>query len=389
MGGVHEMPDPVNDELLSAYLDNEVSDEERAVVQRALEESPETRTSYESLKQVQSRLQAIPRLTLAEDFHERVVREAERRSQGHSVMPVTALSAYTVKWIGISTFAATVAAALVVALVIAFNRHAPEIVENPNPVRPDLVQEDAPLPDDEIANLPKFERRSDQKFLVLDMAITKRGHIEGVFNRVFGEFGIILDDSMDGVPLEKELQSELLATRFIAGVNQPDQNIVIEHFDIVDIFYISARGEYIAAIHDKMRKHPEVRVVLDVTLEPSHVLNAVDERTYAFAKSRSKSKTWTGSFAYRLNIGIVLHSSSPRSFLAKFPTPKIKATFSPQERKRSGGLGDLIQLDLDIQPRPENAIEEFTPTEDMMQKVLVIRRQLNGGFPSGGGAAAE
>ena len=124
------MPDRVNDELISAYLDNEVTDEERAEVERALADSAETRMSFESLKQVQARMQAIPHLTLADDFHERVMREAQRRSQKQGVTAVTVRPPRVGTWIRISAIVATVAVVLMAALFIVFNSNEPKIVRS-------------------------------------------------------------------------------------------------------------------------------------------------------------------------------------------------------------------------------------------------------------------
>jgi hypothetical protein len=374
------MTDRVNDELLSAYLDNEVSDEERAKVERALVDSSATRVSLESLKQVQSRLQAIPRLTLSNDFHERVVREAERRSQDQRVTPVSVRSAQMAKWIRISAVAATVAAVLVVALVIVFDGSDPEVVEIPVPDGPVLAQDDTPLPgDDAIAVRPPQEM-----ILVVDLAITKQGQIDDAFTKILRQAGITYDERLDGVQLGEELQHDLLSTRLVAGVNQPVQNPVIEHFDVVDMIYVSANGAQVSEIHKNLVMHPEIRAILDAAMRPSKVLNSVGQKTWSYAKSKSKTGS-PRSYAYRLNIGVTLHSSRG-SFLAKFPTPGIQATLVPIEEKRDGSGGNVTKLDLDrnqpTQLRQKKATVDTTvPEELQVFELLVIRRHLEGGFP--------
>src|SRR5262245_32413000 len=67
-----------NDELLSAYLDGEVTDQEREVVERALHESPEVRRALDELRRLQADVRALPRMRLEPDFCDRVLRESQR-----------------------------------------------------------------------------------------------------------------------------------------------------------------------------------------------------------------------------------------------------------------------------------------------------------------------
>ncbi len=374
------MPDRVNDELLSAYLDNEVTDEERATVQRALADSPEMRMSFESLRQVQARLRAIPRLTLADDFHERVLREAKRRSVDQSVTPVTVRSAHMAKWIRISVVAATVAAVMVIAVIV-INRNETGIVENPNPDRPDVVHSPLPGPD-----VIASHRAPEQVILVLDVAITKQGQEEDAFGSVLRQAGFSWDPRSSKVQLEKDLQYDLLATRFVAGVNQPDESMVIEHFDVVDMIYLRGTNAQIDFIHPNMVAHPEIRAVLDVAIKPraSKILNSVGERSWSLARSKSTLTGSPGSFAYRLNIGVTLHSS-PSGFLAKFGTPVISARLVPIDKKPGVSVsGITLPIPSDLvanKPQQEKADGETTMREDLqVNEILVIRRNLNGSF---------
>lgn len=67
-----------DDELLSAYLDGELADDERARVERWLAEQPESRQLLEELRAVKQRLETLPAARLGEDFADRVLRQAER-----------------------------------------------------------------------------------------------------------------------------------------------------------------------------------------------------------------------------------------------------------------------------------------------------------------------
>src|SRR6266550_3300798 len=67
-----------NDELLSAYLDGEVTDQERELVERALRESQVAGQSLEEMRRLQADLRGLPRLRLEPDFCDHVLRQAQR-----------------------------------------------------------------------------------------------------------------------------------------------------------------------------------------------------------------------------------------------------------------------------------------------------------------------
>jgi hypothetical protein len=73
------MNENLPDELISAYLDDELSAEERARVETMLAESAELRQSLEELRALRANLKSLPRHRLDPLFAERVLREAERQ----------------------------------------------------------------------------------------------------------------------------------------------------------------------------------------------------------------------------------------------------------------------------------------------------------------------
>jgi anti-sigma factor RsiW len=72
------MSAPSREELLSAYLDDELSAEERAQVEAWLAESPEYRQLYEELRAVRHDLELLPRHKLDRDLGPIVLGKAER-----------------------------------------------------------------------------------------------------------------------------------------------------------------------------------------------------------------------------------------------------------------------------------------------------------------------
>jgi hypothetical protein len=75
----------LDEELLSAYLDGELSADERLRVEHSLAESPASRQLLDELRSIRTSLQRIPRARLGHDFADQVLREAEKE-----VLSVTA-----------------------------------------------------------------------------------------------------------------------------------------------------------------------------------------------------------------------------------------------------------------------------------------------------------
>ncbi len=66
------------EELVSAYIDDELSPDERVRVEQWLAESAELRQFHDELRAVRARLQAVPRHSLNRDLASRVIRQAEQ-----------------------------------------------------------------------------------------------------------------------------------------------------------------------------------------------------------------------------------------------------------------------------------------------------------------------
>jgi len=88
------------DELLSAYLDGEVSSDERRQIAQRLAGNAEYRSELETLKALQSVLRELPRYRVAPEVHERVMRDIQRLAPQRGIVPTPAaldpelLSAY-------------------------------------------------------------------------------------------------------------------------------------------------------------------------------------------------------------------------------------------------------------------------------------------------------
>lgn len=73
------MDPEVRGELISAYLDGELTPEERADVERCLAEDPACRQLYEELRAMRGAFEALPQFNLGDDFASGILAAAERR----------------------------------------------------------------------------------------------------------------------------------------------------------------------------------------------------------------------------------------------------------------------------------------------------------------------
>lgn len=87
-------PNDLNpEELLSAYLDGEVTAAERAQVEQMLASDPEARAALQELRALSAALQSLPKLSVGEDLSERVLRRAERAMLERQTLEPVAASA--------------------------------------------------------------------------------------------------------------------------------------------------------------------------------------------------------------------------------------------------------------------------------------------------------
>lgn len=70
----HEIPE----ELISAYLDGELTSDEQILVEQALDENPQSRQLLEDLQSLHDRLQSIPRSEPSRDYTQQILQRAER-----------------------------------------------------------------------------------------------------------------------------------------------------------------------------------------------------------------------------------------------------------------------------------------------------------------------
>ena len=65
--------DSFDEELLSAYIDGEVTDDERAAVEKRLRGDPQARATVDELREVSQAVRSLPKCELGTDLYETVL----------------------------------------------------------------------------------------------------------------------------------------------------------------------------------------------------------------------------------------------------------------------------------------------------------------------------
>src|SRR5258708_614602 len=83
------MKQPFSEEILSAYVDDELPAHERAAVERWLEESPEAREKLDGFRRLSRLFADLPRIEVPPEFPTNVLQLAERRMLLPEARPVS------------------------------------------------------------------------------------------------------------------------------------------------------------------------------------------------------------------------------------------------------------------------------------------------------------
>lgn len=283
------------DELLSAYLDEELPDADRQRVELELESSPEYRQTLGELRKLRDTLQSLPTYQLDDGFADRVVRRAERETLlGTSdddaqvtMSPEPATVAKQSRWRVYAWAAVTVAA--LVALAFSIPRGGNDSEPNlagPNPKietpdvhpgdMPDVVPKKAPEalvkidsdvgPDGhkvttkspiDIKQDPQWQlvssiqQNSRQRLiLVFELAITPEGVDNAAFANLLKRHHIRFRQA---TPVSDEQQKSLLKHRFLQGVQTAPAKT--DDMDEIQLYLLACEGRDVEAMwHDLIRR---------------------------------------------------------------------------------------------------------------------------------------
>jgi hypothetical protein len=225
------MRDRLTEELISAYLDGELSDEERELVERTVAESDEHHQLLAELRKLHTGMQALPRFSLPADFHTRVVQEIDQNKPTPAERaPSAPRTRKRLAWRQV----AGAAAALAVVVLLTFVIRTP-----PTPVD-ELDLRAVPRPV-WMVELPKY-------VMVYDVTVTTSGQKSEAFDNLLKRLNIAIDPTLK---LDAKLENDLLAIRQRNG-GLPETNAVpykqdettpkSDEQDQVELIYISGKA---------------------------------------------------------------------------------------------------------------------------------------------------
>lgn len=234
-------------ELLSAYLDGEVSDQEREWVERVLADSAPYRSQLEALRTLDAELRGLPVFQLDDGFAGRVLRRIEIESEtaepmevspAPQVQPAKAADAPARRsaWRGFVWAAAVVAAAVVLMVNLVPSRVEPE-----RPGRP----LNSPLT---LIN----HKLWDRLVLVYDVSVEPEGVEQGVFFQLLKRHGVQV---LDTVPVPEREQRSLLSCQFLDDVVLVSAETA-GNMDEIRLYLVYCSARQADAMWDELRKRP-------------------------------------------------------------------------------------------------------------------------------------
>ena len=284
-------------ELISAYLDDELSVEERALVERHLADSVECQQFLDRIRQQRTALQSLPRRKLKGDFSQRVLQAIEqaRPEQARptvSTEPVVAAPSQPARWKSwqrsLITIG-TVAALAMIALYVTNGRTNPG--PKPGEVTGDDKKPPVKLPDEvktpEESVLPKLEPLSQDTLLavgefqrlvqyvtVFDVTLTPRAQKNRTFEAWLEKAGI---PKSKGIVLDQKLEQEILSARFVQDKVAPakGKEAANKEGDDVEMLFVRGTIRAIEAVGkpffldgEREKKNPEIIMQLELVFAP-------------------------------------------------------------------------------------------------------------------------
>lgn len=345
------MRDHLSEELISAYIDGELADEQRELVQRMLAESEEYRQFYEEIQGLRSSLQRLPKYQLSDGFQERVLAQI-RRLQVDVREPETAPIASVRRrrssrlWpaaLGI----AVVAAAVVCAILLGPAPDDPEFVQGKQgsgTSRPDLFTPDGAWYDEQFVYYVRPSRGAPTHTTVVDLVITPAGQANTVFQDTFRAEGVPFDPEM---VIDQELEERLLSSKITGNVQPAGQGDEGDRRDEVELFYVvcdSDKANRILLDLEHHRKLGEVaRIQLGLIfntgeLEMMYQLNRASVARFAGPDVGNEKR----SLFHRLVFSVKLRSVK----LATIPIPSLDVRVAaPPPDEQTPATSHLQQLE--------------------------------------------
>jgi hypothetical protein len=357
------MPDHVNEELISAYIDGELAAEDRQLVERSLAESASLRQLHDQLVEIRAQLGRLPRYELPADFHERVLRRIERGEGAAAGAPaISGLPAVDIpetgsQWSRSGVVAGIIAVAAVALLAFLSGYRPTDLGPDPGD---DLVNQeiesdagageelDGPIDwsQESLVYYGPAKERRRHLALVVDVTLTQLGRANRAFDDVMRQAGIPLDPDL---AVDEEMESTILGSRMVAKLEIEDVGLD-DPRDEVEMTYVIAAEARIEDVWFRMKRRldefspaPQLDITVTVQeLNAFHQLNESSRRRFANAASRTK-KTLAHRLAFRGPLRSTLR------LLGAISTPSLENSLAPAE---PGGLS-IPDFELSTAPGPE------------------------------------
>lgn len=239
-----EQPDEIEAELLSAYVDGEVSPEEREQVERSLAESAACRSQFEELRTLGDELRGLAAFHLDAGFADRVRRRIELEAEAGEpaevspealVEPARRPESAPARsgWNGFVWTALAVAAAVVLMVTL-----------RPAPAPPRPLQSPLTLIDRKVL---------ERLVLAYEVTVTPQGVDSGAFFQLLKRHGIQI---LDTVPVAERERRSLLSCRFLKDA-QPLEADVAGGTDEIRLYLVYCTAQQADAMWGELRNRPE------------------------------------------------------------------------------------------------------------------------------------
>jgi hypothetical protein len=261
----------LNQELMSAYLDGELTVAERERAERLLAESPECRQYLDQLRRQQSALRSIPRPKLAIDLSGRVLQAIE---QARPAVPagVATQRIWWRTWRGVAIAAGTAAAML---LGIYWNslRGNGELAQPPiGPKPPEVAVDsgtDEPLPPETMVAVRQFQELV-KLVAVFDFIVSPEAQHEKLVSNWMARNGIPVQK---GILIDRKLEQEILQSRFIGGNKIAAAGGANRVADNVEMLFVRGTIKQIDGVWQEFltirgQPNPSVRIRMDLAVAP-------------------------------------------------------------------------------------------------------------------------
>jgi anti-sigma-K factor RskA len=403
--GIAIMRDSRIEELISAYVDGELSSDERLLVERELDQSTESRQLFERLRLQRRMLQSLPRVRLSRDFSNKVIQRIEA-SKVARPSPETRESRKS----GIRRQALNVVlgigSVLAAGLLITMVLHDSKV--ETNPLLPPVVEQ--PNVDPQL-RLAAFEKQFGRFLMVYELSVTPKGRQNKTIEKWFQAAN--LDIKSDTLPIEGKLEKGLLESRFIANdlipIEGGNKDASATDVEMVLIRNTASAIDGLLLEWYKMRAaaNDEVSLKSDLVLSTKELeifLNLNDAVDGGSALRQVSSDTWTTPGAYRLKFRFAFNrtqaapkvSTTGGSNKIELPIIQESTQTPPVNFALNGGEKSKPVVQLQPQEQPEQQPNTGGPigpdrNDKTPSQVLIIIRHLNDNyvFPAVKGTAGK